>query len=1044
VALTVHPVRYGPPALDRLAALVAEAKADDVLAPVTVVVPTNYVGVATRRALGRRHGVVGVSFLTVYRLGELLGAAALAAAGRRPVSTPVVAGAVRQVLQRAPGVFASVREHPSTEEALLDAHRELRDVSEGTLRVLAAASPRAADVVRIHRAVTAALAPQWYDEADLLEAASRALGRTDLGTLIVYLPQAVSLGAGRFLASLGREVTGHVVAGLSGDLTADAGIHRALDRLGVAVAAEPSHAPKPHLPADVRVISAADADDEVRAGVREVVAAARRGVPLERIAVCYATAEPYARLAGEQLDAAGIQRNGRATIALRERVAARTLLGLLGWPDRAFRRDDLFALLAGAPVRQADGWRIPTSAWERISREAGVVAGAAQWDVRLAALAASQRADAELMRRQPDEAPEWMVERAERRAQRAEELRAFALELIGRLDPVSLPSTWDGLARHCRDLIGRYLGGDLARAEWPEAERVAADKVLTAVDRLGGLDAIDPSPSVERFRRTLELELDADLGRVGRLGDGVFVGPVGLALGQDLDVVIVLGMAEGTFPARPVDDALLPDRERARAGGELALAAERVPRQHHELLAALAGAQQAVLLAPRGDLRRSSERVPSRWLLDIVGRRLDRPVWSDDLATIEAPWIEHVPSFAGGVRTVLFPATEQEHNLRRLTDPGTGAGPAASSRAHDAAFRRGRALIRARRSPAFTIYDGNVSGHTVPSPARTGALVSPTRLERWAGCPLRYFFEYVLRVGEVENPEGVLRMSALDKGSLLHATLDRFIREVLDRPEPQRPAPDEPWSIADVERLLAIFDEEAAAFVARGLTGRDLFWRQDRRTVRRDLRELLRRDDERRHARRARLFATELHFGFDDGSPPVAVELPDGRVVNFRGSVDRVDRADDGALVVTDYKTGGATSYSRLSDAEPTVGGTRLQLPVYALAARAAAGEPDADVTAEYWFATTRAHFQTKQVSLTPDVHATVVADIATIVAGIEAGLFPAHPRRPTWQFRVDCPACDPDGVGTGERWHEWTRKKDAPALAGYVALAARQGADRG
>jgi hypothetical protein len=247
-----------------------------------------------------------------------------------------------------------------------------------------------------------------------------------------------------------------------------------------------------------------------------------------------------------------------------------------------------------------------------------------------------------------------------------------------------------------------------------------------------------------------------------------------------------------------------------------------------------------------------------------------------------------------------------------------------------------------------------------------------------------------------------------------------------------------------VERLLAIFDEEAAGFAARGLTGRDLFWRQDRRTVRRDLRELLNKDSDRRQQRRSRPFATELTFGFDDASPPVTVELPDGRAVRFRGQIDRVDRTDDGGVVVTDYKTGSARSYTRLGEAEPTVGGTRLQLPVYALAARTAAGTPDADVLAEYWFATNRAHFQARTVPLTPEVHATVVADIATIVAGIDGGLFPAHPRRPTWQFWVDCPACDPDGVGTGERWHEWMRKKDAPELADYVALAARQGADRG
>ena len=74
-----------------------------------MIVPTNSVGVATRRLLAsgelgpitsRGAGVVGVSFLTVYRLAELLAAPALAAAGRRPVSTPVVAAAVRQRARR--------------------------------------------------------------------------------------------------------------------------------------------------------------------------------------------------------------------------------------------------------------------------------------------------------------------------------------------------------------------------------------------------------------------------------------------------------------------------------------------------------------------------------------------------------------------------------------------------------------------------------------------------------------------------------------------------------------------------------------------------------------------------------------------------------------------------------------------------------------------------------------------------------------------------------------------------------------------------------
>jgi hypothetical protein len=210
----------------------------------------------------------------------------------------------------------------------------------------------------------------------------------------------------------------------------------------------------------------------------------------------------------------------------------------------------------------------------------------------------------------------------------------------------------------------------------------------------------------------------------------------------------------------------------------------------------------------------------------------------------------------------------------------------------------------------------------------------------------------------------------------------------------------------------------------------------------RDLQTLLVNDDARRLDQSARPFAAELRFGFDDA--PVTISLGAGRAVRFRGSVDRVDRTDHGALVVIDYKTGRSDAYRSLGEAEPTVGGTRLQLPVYALAAQAAAGTPDAEASAAYWFVTSTGRFAMRAVPLNDTVLEQVRSDIATVVDGIEAGCFPAHPHRPVWQYGPGCVACDGDGGGTSERWHEWMRKKGAPELAAYVGLAARQGADRG
>src|SRR5688500_15563194 len=127
-------VGYGRGAAEALRAEIAAAKGHEPLTPVTVIVPSNHVGVSTRRLLGSgalgpvcgvRAGMLAVNFLTAYRLAELLGAARLAGTKRRPVSTPVIAAALRTVLTADPGVFAPVAQHPATEAALVAAFREL-------------------------------------------------------------------------------------------------------------------------------------------------------------------------------------------------------------------------------------------------------------------------------------------------------------------------------------------------------------------------------------------------------------------------------------------------------------------------------------------------------------------------------------------------------------------------------------------------------------------------------------------------------------------------------------------------------------------------------------------------------------------------------------------------------------------------------------------------------------------------------------------------------------------------------------------------------
>ncbi len=1037
-------VPYGRAAIEVLRRAVAESKGGEPLAPVTVVVPSNHVGVAARRLLasgafgptaGRGSGLVAVSFVTPYRLAELLAAPALAASGRRPVSTPVVAAAMRAALADRPGVFGPVAEHAATEACLVAAYRELREVSPAGLDALARTGLRAADVVGLHRVARAFLEPGWYDEQDLMATAATAL-RTrpgdipaDVGRVVVHLPQRLTPHAARLLAAVAASRDLTIVAGTTGVERADADVVDSVRRIGGDVTT-PAAAVGADASARTRVVIASDGDDEVRLAVRRVIEAARAGVALDRIAVLYADAEPYARLAHEHLRAAGVATNGPAVTPLAGRVAGRFLLELLRLPERDFRRQDVFAWLASAPVIVAGRWA-STAVWERLSREAGVVAGRGDWDRRLATRAGDDDDRADAVAGEVDDPEPWRVERLRADADHARRLRTFVLALVDDLATAATrPRRWGEHARWAHAHLASLLGGATWRDRWPESERKAAERVEAALDRLGALDAVEGPVELEVFRRTMALELDSDLGREGRFGEGVLVGHLGMGVGLDLDLLVVLGMAEGTCPAPVREDSVLPDAERAATGGELPPRRAGLDRQHRELLAAVAGAAQVLLGVPRGDLRRSTERVPSRWVLDLATARTGERWWSDDLVTADQPWIEHAGSFEAGLRRLSFPATAQEHRLRSLLAAAPRDAVQLASAGGDAELAAAAASLGARRSGRFTRFDGNLTGLAIPSPVDTAT--STTRLQRWAGCPYGYLVQVLLGIDEVENPEDRLEITPTDRGSLVHEALERFLVEVLDSGEV--PAPDDPWTGAHRARMAAIGAEVCAAYEAHGLTGRPIFWERECVRIARDLQRFLDEDEAQRRGQRTRPVAAELAFGLP-GSPVESVpfELSDGRRLRFRGKADRVDLGDDGTIHVVDYKTGSAHAYRGLSEDDPDQRGLMLQLPIYGLAARQHLRRATAAVRAEYWFVTAKGGFDRTGYAVTDDVLGRVRATLDHVVAGIEAGVFASHPTAVSTNPWVECAACDPDALGHTELRRAWDRKRSSPDLAPYA-----------
>jgi hypothetical protein len=289
----------------------------------------------------------------------------------------------------------------------------------------------------------------------------------------------------------------------------------------------------------------------------------------------------------------------------------------------------------------------------------------------------------------------------------------------------------------------------------------------------------------------------------------------------------------------------------------------------------------------------------------------------------------------------------------------------------------------------------------------------------------------VLGIDDRDDPERLVDLTPLDRGSLIHLVLERFLGEILDQ---RIPEPDEPWSTADRRRLAQLADEAFAEVEAAGRTGRRLRWQFTRRRLHAELQAFL--DADEAHRRETRSWPERVEFPFGlDGAEPVVLELADGRSLAFRGRADRLDRTADGRLLVFDYKTGNARAYRKLATDDPVSGGTTLQLGLYAEAGLQLLGAESA--SAHYWMVGSRGDGQRHGYAWTDERRHRLLEVVEAIVAGIDAGVFAMVPGEPeTWRnTHESCVYCAFDRVCPRNRGEQARAKSGSPELAVRIPL---------
>ena len=588
----VHVTSYGRDALDRLSQVVGEAKADDPMAPVTILLPNNIAGIVARRHLaaglpGRGPGVAGLYLSTLPRLAEQLASATLHP--RRPAAGAVTAAAWRAALEEAPGCFAQGQGPPGHDPRLgcCPPHvaRPLpRGPRAGATRHHA--QPRPGSTARGR--VRGRLADGWYDATDVLHTATSLLTAhpertSELGTIVLYLPQSLSQAEAGFARALVPNGLTAVV-GMTGVERADRAVRRSLERLGITDVG-------PDAEASVGDPGAACVGRRRRGPLRGSRGRGhRRGRHPGAPGRCPLRRHPALRTAAARaprLERSGDQRPGdarRAGAGDRPRLPRHPQsLGGRSSPRLDLHRSRRGAdqrLGRGAPSRSPDGNGSPV-----LPESSAARTGRRKLDHYAATQQRSWTSRSERRIRSPHAwtppAASWITPRPSRVSSpdSGTGSRTGAAKETGR-------TSAHGPSRLFHDLYGEP--GDLGRL--PVEEQYAAAVVEGILRSLAGLATFESEAELASLVDVLALELESALPRVGRFGEGVFVGPVSAAVGMDLDAVFVVGLAEDGFPGRLHEDALLSEAFREATAGELDRLRDRLDAKHRHLLAAFAAA----------------------------------------------------------------------------------------------------------------------------------------------------------------------------------------------------------------------------------------------------------------------------------------------------------------------------------------------------------------------------------------------------------------------------------------------------------------------
>lgn len=378
----------------------------------------------------------------------------------------------------------------------------------------------------------------------------------------------------------------------------------------------------------------------------------------------------------------------------------------------------------------------------------------------------------------------------------------------------------------------------------------------------------------------------------------------------------IVGLDEGKFPERVIQDPVLLDEEREGFHPGLELSGKKSHKNVYEMAALIAGLRGKVRFSYSAyDAREERRTFPSSLMLQVYRIKEGNP--NADYHALELALGK--PVAFGGAEINL---DQTDWWLNRLIDGVSLKDGLALVKDHFPGLKDGHFAFEKRSSDDFSEYDGKVTVESFEVDPREnkGLVMSCSIIETIAKCPFAYLLRYLLSVRKPEEVEREMTiwLDATQRGTLLHEVFRLFAGQ-----------------ISDEGKSISLDKQRETIFNMLGMTVQkfkedipppnDVVFQSEYTQLKRDAEFFLRINNE----LGTRPVMWEVSFGDHDGTM-VSIPLGDGAEISLRGRIDRIDKARESEYHVWDYKTGSSYEFD---EKHYIKGGTQIQHSLYAEAA---------------------------------------------------------------------------------------------------------------